>query len=109
MKVITAPFNSFEFVFIPRYYDYSSLTFRVVNESSGKEITFNETVTEENGYLTAIIDFVDLELEIVNNDSLTIKVTDDKGVVYRCKAYATDQSDLENFELITVNDNIIDL
>tara|TARA_R110000782_G_scaffold122022_1_gene213252 strand:+ start:66 stop:404 length:339 start_codon:yes stop_codon:yes gene_type:complete len=112
MKVITHPITSYDLVFIPRVYkEYAlnELTSEVTQEKNG--VSFTEThaspVTNLQGYKTITLALS--TLNIVEGDSLTIKLSDNNGVVYRGKIYATNATDLQNFQLISVNQNVINL
>ena len=112
MKVITHPIGVYQLVFIPRKYkEYIGfeLTSEITQEKNGLSVsTTHETpVTDIKGYNSIIVDL--FSLDVVEGDTLTIKLSDNDGVVYRGKMYATNEADLENFQLIEVNNNVIDL
>lgn len=112
MKVITHPIGVYDLVFIPRVYkDYAlnELTSEVTQEKNGLSVsTTHESPTADiKGYKTITIDL--FSLDVVEGDSLTVKLTDNDGVVYRGKIYATNVTDLQNFQLISVNQNVINL
>ena len=112
MKVITHPITDYNLDFIPRVYkDYAlnELISEVTKERTGVSFTESHAFVPSllAGYKSIVLDLS--TLNIVEGDSLTIKLTDNDGVVYRGKMYATNVTDLENFQLITVNENVINL
>lgn len=106
MKVINPDLGVYLFEFIPRRYDIENLSFEIVNELRNSVITQNITYNQTNkGYLSFLFDASVLE----NNSHYTIKILSDDEVVYRGKIYTTNETDLQNYSLLTVNENIIDL
>ena len=110
MKVINPDLNDFNLIFIPRDYNFGLLTYTLENKTNGLTFTDSPTILptpDTLGYVEMIISYS--TLEVSEGDSITITLTDASGVVYRCKAYATSQTDIQNYELIEVNANSIEL
>jgi len=110
MKVINLNLNEFTLFFIPRDYNFALLTYTLENKTNGLTFTDSPTILptpDTLGYIALLISYA--TLEVSEGDSITITLTDASGVVYRGKAYATTQTDLQNYELIEVNANSIEL
>lgn len=113
MKVINTDLPLFPFLFIPRRYDFGTLSFVITREKDNKTYTPTENDTiataQRNslGYITFVLDTTDKGFEV--GGTSTINIFDSQGVVYRGKLFVTTKSDLQNYEIIDINENIIDL
>lgn len=113
MKVINTDLPLYPFLFIPRRYDFGTLSFVITREKDNKTYTptANDTIgtAQQNslGYITFVLDTTDKGFEV--GGTYTINIFDTEGVVYRGKLFVTNKSDLQNYEILEINDNIIDL
>jgi hypothetical protein len=90
---LTAPY---QFKCIPRFYNGGELTFFLRDEL--RDITYNIdflSVSYSNNIL--ILDFD--EPILIEGQSFEITINKDDVLIYRGKAFATAQTDLENFQL----------
>jgi hypothetical protein len=90
---LTAPY---QFKCIPRNYNEGELTFFLRDEL--RDITYTIEVLEilyENKILKLDFD----EPILIEGQSFEITINEDDVLIYRGKAFATAQTDLENFEL----------
>lgn len=132
VKVINPDLSTYLFKFIPRTYDLDDaevltdntgnqledenalslvasdnvLSYCIVNELTGEQIiNFFNYSFNTLGYLEFNLDVTLLQ----GYQNYSIKIFDYSGIVYRGKIYLTNETDLQNYSLITVNENIIDL
>jgi hypothetical protein len=90
---LTAPY---QFKCIPRGYNSGVITFFLRDEL--KDITYEIEVTGvyyQNGVLILIFD----DYIMKEGQSFEIVINENDELIYRGKAFATAQTDLENFEL----------
>ena len=90
---LTAPY---QFKCIPRYYNEGELTFFLRDEL--RDFTFEIEILGafyQNNVL--ILDFEEPILK--EGQSFEITINENDNLIYRGKAFATAQTDLENFEL----------
>ena len=90
---LTAPY---QFRCIPRGYNSGVITFFLRDET--KDITHEISVTGvyyQNNVLVLVFD----EPIMTEGQSFEVTINEDDNLIYRGKAYATSQTDLENFEL----------
>jgi len=90
---LTAPY---QFKCIPRSYNEGELTFLMRDEL--RDITYNIEyldISYQNNILTFQFDTPELK----EGQSFEITINEDDVLLYRGKAFATAQTDLENFEL----------
>jgi len=90
---LTAPY---QFRCIPREYNSGNITFLLRNE--GNDLTQEIEVTGvyyQNNVLILIFN----EPILKEGQSFEVTINEDDNLIYRGKAYATSQTDLENFEL----------
>lgn len=86
----------FQFKCIPRFYNQGELTFFLRDEL--RDITFEInilTILYQNNVL--ILNFEEPILK--EGQSFEITINEDEVLIYRGKAFATSQTDLENFQL----------
>lgn len=87
---------------IPREYP-STVYIQLYQELTEKNYYYIDSTPEVlNGYMT--IKFLDTDIREGDSFELSIRSTDDhtsdETLIYRCKAYATNEEDLENYKLI---------
>jgi hypothetical protein len=90
---LTAPY---QFRCIPRGYNSGEITFLLRDET--RDITQEIAVTGvyyQNNVLVLVFD----EPIMKEGQSFEVTINEDENLIYRGKAYATAQTDLENFEL----------
>lgn len=90
---LTAPY---QFRCIPRGYNSGEITFLLRDET--KDITHEIAVTGvyyQNNVLVLVFD----EPIMKEGQSFEVTINENDELIYRGKAYATAQTDLENFEL----------
>jgi hypothetical protein len=90
---LTAPY---QFKCIPRYYNGGELTFFLRDEL--RDITYNIEILSsfyQNNVLILNFD----EPTLKEGQSFEITINENDILIYRGKAFATAQTDLENFEL----------
>jgi hypothetical protein len=90
---LTAPY---QFKCIPRPFNTLNFTFLMRDEL--RDITYDIeylTVSYSNNILTFQFD----QFELKEGQSFEITINEDDVLIYRGKAFATAQTDLENFEL----------
>ena len=110
MKVINPNLNEFTLFFIPRDYNFGLLTYTLENKTNGLTFTNSPSILPTPntlGYVALLMSYA--SLEVSKGDTITITLTDAIGIVYRGKAYATSQTDIQNYELIEVNANSLEL
>lgn len=90
---LTAPY---QFKCIPRNYNEGEITFLMRDEL--RDITYNIVPLTIN-YVNNILIFQLGEPELKEGQSFEITINEDDVLIYRGKAFATAQTDLENFEL----------
>lgn len=90
---LTAPY---QFKCIPRNYNEGEITFLMRDEL--RDITYNIVPLTIN-YVNNILIFQFEEPELKEGQSFEITINEDDVLIYRGKAFATAQTDLENFEL----------
>lgn len=86
----------YQFKCIPRSYNEGELTFLMRDEL--RDITYNIGIivsTYQNNILSILFSDPDLK----EGQSFEITINEDDVLLYRGKAFATAQTDLENFEL----------
>jgi hypothetical protein len=90
---LTAPY---QFKCIPREYNSGLITFYLRDELKDLTHTIDvSTVYYQNSILTLIFD----EPIFKEGQSFEVTINENDNLIYRGKAYATAQTDLENFEL----------
>lgn len=111
MKIINYNNSLVEFKFIPRRYNYSTLSYTMIKESTKQEFTNTNadgSITLDSlGYLS--FNLYTRDKEMTEGDTYNMKIYDANGIVYRCKIYCTDNSDLQEFNIVPINENVIDL
>jgi len=94
MKVLSPLVTEHEIVFIPRFYFDGDVVLSLYNEETSVTTTHELTPTTTDGYV-----YIEFEQELINNTNFQIKITSDDEVVYRGKAFVTDQTDLQQYEI----------
>ena len=90
---LTAPY---QFRCIPRGYNSGAITFFLRDET--KDITHEISVTGVY-YQNNVLILVFSVPIMTEGQSFEVTINEDDNLIYRGKAYATAQTDLENFEL----------
>jgi len=94
MTILRPSLETQTITIIPRY-SVTDGTLTLLNEETQVLNTFVVEPTFSFGYLTMAFDFVCLESE-----SFNLELKDEGGnLVFRGKAFATDETDLENYKL----------
>jgi hypothetical protein len=75
-------------------YDSSDVTLTLLNEETQVLNSFDISTTYSNGYLGLEFEFTPLEAE-----SFNLEIKDGDIVLFRGKAFATDETDLENYKI----------
>lgn len=78
---------------IPRYYP-DEVTLILINELTQDINTFNLIPSYNNGYMV-----LEFDLTVYEMDSFNLEVKDGDTVLFRGKAFATDETDLENYKM----------
>ncbi len=79
---------------IPRY-EVSSVTLKIRDESKATEETFTDlSATYSYGYLT-----FEFTKTVSEGSTFEYEVLDDENTLFRGKAFATDEEDLENYKI----------
>lgn len=79
---------------IPRY-EVETVTVKLRNEGKATDETFADISTMyNNGYLS-----FDITKTVSEGDTYEIEVLDNETVLFRGKAFATDETDLENYKI----------
>ena len=94
--------NLFEIKVIPKVY-VDSVELTLFNELTETNFTTIVPTVIQNGYM--IIQFYFQDVFEGDSFELTLRETLENKVIYRTKAYATAETDLENFKLIQDNNN----
>ena len=83
----------------------ATVSMEFFNELKETTNIFSASTTNVNGLMQ-----IDFNLEVVEGDSFQLTIKDTNGnVLWKGKAYATEQTDLQNFQFIQKNNNIIKL
>lgn len=83
----------------------TTVSMEFFNELKETTNIFSASTTNVNGLMQ-----IDFNLEVVEGDSFQLTIKDTDGnVLWKGKAYATEQTDLQNFQFIQKNNNIIKL
>jgi hypothetical protein len=93
MTILRPNLETQSITIIPRY-DVETVTLTLLNEETQVLNTFTVSTTYANGYMGLEFDFDCLEAE-----SFNLEVKDINAVLFRGKAFATDETDLENYKL----------
>ena len=110
MKVFTTSTSSQDLVFIGRR-DATSIIVNIIDESNDNTYNQTLTATNSNGYTTVSITWDGF----IEGRSYFVEINEDAvlgnaSLLWRGKAYCTDQTDIQNFKLIPeVRDNIIEI
>jgi hypothetical protein len=79
---------------IPRY-DVNLVTLKIRDESKATEETFDDlTATYSFGYLT-----FEFTKTVTEGSTFEFEVLDNENTLFRGKAFATDQTDLQNYKI----------
>jgi hypothetical protein len=93
MTILRPNLETQSITIIPRY-DVETVTLTLLNEETQVLNTFTVSTTYANGYMGLEFDFDCLEAQ-----SFNLEVKDVNTVLFRGKAFATDETDLENYKL----------
>jgi hypothetical protein len=93
MTILRPSLETQSITIIPRY-DAENVVLNLLNEETQVLNTFNISSTYANGYMGLEFDFDCLEMQ-----SFNLEVKDGDTVLFRGKAFATDETDLENYKL----------
>ena len=87
MKVLIPSNTSQSIVLEPRFYPTSAIVLELYNESTKETLTLVNSYFVVDGVMTVLFD-----LDTLEGDRFQIKIKEGVNVVYRGKAFATDQS-----------------
>ena len=94
MTILRPSLETQSITVIPRY-DALLVDITLLNEETQVLNTFNDITTVYlNGYMT-----VEFELTVKEAESFNLEIKDSTNVLFRGKAFATDETDLENYKL----------
>lgn len=80
---------------IPRYYAEGELILNLYNEEKQLKTSIEVTPITVDGFM-----YIDFEQEVLNNTNFQIEILEGTEVVYRGKAFATDQyNDTQNYKI----------
>lgn len=93
MIILRPSLDTQSITIIPRY-DVGNVTLTLSNEQTQDVNTFNLSTTYANGYMSMSFDLTVREM-----DSFKLEVKDGETVLFRDKAFCTDETDLENYKM----------
>lgn len=93
MTILRPSLETQSITVIPRY-DALLVDITLLNEETQVLNTFSVSTTYENGYMT-----IEFELTVKEAESFNLEIKDGTTVLFRGKAFATDETDLENYKL----------
>jgi len=93
MTILRPSLETQSITVIPRY-DVETVTLTLLNEETQVLNTFTVSTTYANGYMTIAFD-----LTVKETESFNLEIKDGTTVLFRGKAFATDETDLENYKL----------
>lgn len=93
---LTAPY---QFKCIPRFFNDGELTFLLRDEL--RDFTYTNIKNIGKSYVNNILTFIFIfdDVTLIEGQSFEVSLYEDDILIYRGKAFATAQTDLENFEL----------
>lgn len=94
MKILIPSNTTQNIVIEPRFYPTTSVVLELLNESTNETLTLVNTYVVLNGVMTITFDLTTLE-----GDKYQVKISEGTNVVYRGKAFSTDQVP-QDYELI---------
>lgn len=110
MKVFTTSTGNQDLTFIGRR-DATDIIVNIIDESNDNTYTNASTGTNANGYTTVVVawdGFIEGRTYFIEITEAFVIAQD--SLLWRGKAYCTDQTDIEHFKLIPeVRDNIIEI
>jgi hypothetical protein len=90
MKVLLPSNTTHDITIEPRYFTTSTISLEIYNESNRDVTTQDITYTVNGGVMIATFD-----LNVLEGDKFTFKMMEDGNVIYRCKAFGTEQDPQE--------------
>lgn len=93
MTILRPSLETQSITVIPRY-DVENVTLTLLNEETQVLNTFNVSTTYANGYMS-----IEFDLTVKEAESFNLEIKDGTIVLFRGKAFATDETDLENYKL----------
>ncbi len=93
MTILRPSLETQSITIIPRY-DVENVTLTLLNEETQVLNTFTVSNTYANGYMT-----IEFDLTVKEAESFNLEIKDGNTVLFRGKAFATDETDLENYKL----------
>lgn len=97
MTILRPSLTAQDITIIPRYQPSNLEFFRLnfLNEETQEELSVSVSdINYVNGYLTLTFDF-----ECLESESFNLEIKEGDNVLFRGKAFATDEEDLENYKL----------
>jgi hypothetical protein len=93
MTILRPSLETQSITVIPRY-DAETVTLTLLNEETQVLNTFNVSTTYANGYMT-----IEFDLTVKEAESFNLEIKEGTTVLFRGKAFSTDETDLENYKL----------
>jgi hypothetical protein len=93
MKIIKPSVTAQSIVLDTRFYPKSSIVLELINEATEEVLIVDNTYITLNGVTT-----VSFDLDTLEGDRFQLKITEGNDVVYRNKAFCTDQ-DPQDYKL----------
>lgn len=93
MTILRPNLSTQTITIIPRY-DIPSVSISLLNEETQFNNLFTCSTSYGNGYMT-----ISFELTVLETESFNLEVKDGNVVLFRGKAFATDETNLENYKL----------
>lgn len=93
MTILRPSLETQSITIIPRY-DVENVTLTLTNELTQDVNTYTTSTSYSNGYMT-----IQFDLTVYEMDSFNLEVKDGDTVLFRGKAFATDETDLENYKM----------
>lgn len=93
MTILRPSLETQSITIIPRY-DVENVTLTLTNELTQDVNTYTTSTSYANGYMT-----IEFDLTVYEMDSFNLEVKDGDTVLFRGKAFATDETDLENYKM----------
>ena len=93
MTILRPALTTQTITIIPRY-DVETVSLSLLNEETQVDNSFTVSTTYANGYMT-----IQIALAVKESEQFNLEVKDNNTVLFRGKAFATDETDLENYKI----------
>lgn len=93
MTILRPSLTTQTIVIIPEY-NVTDVVLSIRHKSTSVWTDFNLTSTYENGYMTLVFDY-----EVLESQNFEIEVKDNDVILFRGNAFATEQTDLQNYKM----------